>query len=343
MSYLIIGFFLIVLAYIGHYKKQVRWVLFFFMTIVLGYRYDVGTDFLSYKEYFYARGDYLEPGFNFICSVVARLSGSAYDMFYIIAFISLFFITLALNKKGIRYFPTAVLCYVFTFPFFSNGIRQGVAISIFFFAYKFIEERNLFKYVFFVTVASLFHYSILIVLPLYFIFNRSFRVKTYIFIYLISLLFIFFGGDVFFDYLESYLAFNQRYANYFENDHDMLGSYMSFGVLFRFGIYLFLFILSLKFKFNERYPLVFNLFFMAVFFFNLRIASYLFNRVEIIFSLFQYMIIPLIVANCRKKPNGIIIISMIVLAYLAFAIQTYFLDDANHLYPYLNVLTYRKF
>lgn len=339
MSYIFIGLVIVFLAYLGSRQKVYRWLLFAFMTIILGYRCNVGTDYSSYTEYFNNEIYYLEPGFNILCSLIKQASGDAYDMFYIIAFISLFLITLALNRKEIHYFPTAVLCYIFTFPFLANGIRQGVAISIFFYAYKFIEEKKLLKYMCSVGIAALFHYSILIVLPLYFIVNRTYRKYAYIITYSLSLASAFAGVDFLLGLIEQYISFNRRYGAFFDDGSSALGGYLSFGIIFQLILYLFILCLSLKCKIHEKYPTIFNLFFIATILYNLRISSYLFNRVEIIFSWFQFIVIPIIINSHQVIRYRQIIIITLFFMYLAIAIQGYYLDSHNCLYPYVNILT----
>lgn len=339
MSYIFIIFSIIILAYCGLKHKVCRWLLFIFMSIILGYRCNVGTDFDSYKEYYDDGIYYLEPGFNFLCSIIQQFSGDAYDMFYTISFISLFFITLALNNKKVYYFPTAVLCFIFTFIFLSNGIRQGVAISIFFYAYKFIEERNFKLYICFIGVAALFHYSILIVLPLYFIANKYYKVYVYVIIYLVSLILALLGKGIM-AYIEPYVSFNSRYGALLSNENSStFDGYLSLGILSQLILYLFLLSLSLKCKIYERFPVIFNLFFLAVVFFNLRLSSYLFNRVEIIFSWFQYIIIPLIINSRQIIRYRQFIIAIIIVVYFTLFIHSYYIDSNNNLYPYTNILT----
>lgn len=75
------------------------------------------------------------------------------------------------------------ICSGFLFWSF-NGIRQSLAIVIFFYSIKFIIERKIIFYTLTLLVASLFHLSVLLLLPLYFLvgirFNRNFWLIVYV-------------------------------------------------------------------------------------------------------------------------------------------------------------------
>lgn len=61
------------------------------------------------------------------------------------------------------------------YSFGFNRIRQYLAISIFLYSFKFIENKNLKKYLLMIFIGSLFHKIILFCLPLYFILNLKLK------------------------------------------------------------------------------------------------------------------------------------------------------------------------
>ena len=63
------------------------------------------------------------------------------------------------------------------FAFSLTGLRQTMAISIILLSYDYIIRKHLFKFVFTVIIASLFHRSALLFLPAYFISIKSFNNK----------------------------------------------------------------------------------------------------------------------------------------------------------------------
>ena len=64
-------------------------------------------------------------------------------------------------------------CYVFFF----NGARQAIAVAIIGMAILQIYNRNLKKYIFWVFIATLFHKTALVMLPLYFLNFNKFSIK----------------------------------------------------------------------------------------------------------------------------------------------------------------------
>ena len=76
-----------------------------------------------------------------------------------------------------------------------SGLRQSIAIMIYFYAIKFIIEKNLFKYVVTVLLASMFHVSILLMLPMYILKNIKYNRNVGTLLFLVSLGFI--GSNLF--------------------------------------------------------------------------------------------------------------------------------------------------
>ena len=65
-----------------------------------------------------------------------------------------------------------------TFYFFSmNGVRQSVAIMIFYYSFKYIEKHNFKKYAILNGIGFLFHSSAILFIPLYFILNKKYKFK----------------------------------------------------------------------------------------------------------------------------------------------------------------------
>ena len=141
---------------------------------------EVGTDTFYYIDEFYNRynqfdfnnifQNYLEPGHGIIAFFLNYI-GSNHSI-YLLTFssLSLFFFFLFYKGKK-EYLPWAIFfafCIGFVF-FMMNGLRQALAITIFALSVKHVTERNLYKFILIVLCASLFHYSALLMLPIYFI------------------------------------------------------------------------------------------------------------------------------------------------------------------------------
>nr|WP_297763532.1 EpsG family protein [uncultured Butyrivibrio sp.] len=92
----------------------------------------------------------------------------------------------------------SILVLFFSFTYFHtfNGIRQYLAIAIFLCGVKNIYKRNFWGYLFFLLVAMTFHKSVIILLPLYFIYGIKIK-PTWVFASILgSILFMRFGRGI---------------------------------------------------------------------------------------------------------------------------------------------------
>lgn len=334
--YFIYWLLIVLFAFLGKQNKYIRVVPFLLCALLIGLRQDVGTDFNSYV-YFFEREydtDYLEVGFTWINRVIHQLHGTYTWVFLIVGTLSAFFIFLSLNRRHIRYMPSAVLSYIFPFSFLVNGIRQGVAISVFFFAYKYIESRDWLKFALCIGFALLFHNSIIGVIPLFFFAHKHLSKNAYIILFFVSLCLTQLSLDSILAPFERLISMNDRYLALTEKDSYTRG-YFSFGLFFNWLLLFIQFVFYLIYNYQKKEPLLFNLFFLSIVFFHLRIASGMFIRVEILFSWFQYLLLPIALSD-RTIPQEVRrnMIILFVAMYSILLVNTYILTAPNDISPY---------
>ncbi len=95
--------------------------------------------------------------------------------------------------KKYSYAPLASVLYFFSWLFLLQDftqIRAAVAVGILLFAVQDIYQRNLFRFIFKVGLACLFHYSSLLIVPLYFVSKEKLNKKVYL---ILLSIFIFLG------------------------------------------------------------------------------------------------------------------------------------------------------
>lgn len=161
-------------------KKQVifkRDILFIIITIILsiiiGGRYNVGTDWPQYFDYYRFIHTYyslntileksLEPGFlllGFVCNGLG-LSSSGY--FFVIALLIFLLIYGGIKDRPFLYSWVAIFFMTQFHTVSINVIRQAIAISIFLFSTRYISN-NLLKLAVCICLAFSFHYSSVIFL-----------------------------------------------------------------------------------------------------------------------------------------------------------------------------------
>jgi hypothetical protein len=320
-EYYIFWIFLIIFCYESQGKnKFFRIIAATLFALLLGFRRNVGTDYLNYIDYFKYDQQlaYLEPGYNFINKIVYSCGGDAVWVFLTMAIISSVFIYLALNEKKVIYYPSALLCYILCFPFLTNGVRQGLAVSIFFFSYIFIEQRKLYYFIILTLLSTFFHISALVLLPLYFILRKPLRKRNYVILYLLSFSFIFIKFQSF---ITPYLKYLGKYALFADSSYFLEGAGLNLGAIFSLTYLCTIFLLSIYTKIYEKESVLFNLFFISIILKNLQINSSIIGRINIYFEWFLFILLPIIVNELRINSNLkflIILFYIIIFALLIF-------------------------
>ena len=198
-----------------------------------------------------------------------------------------------------------------------SGVRQTIAISIFLVAYNFAANKKLIIYTLLVYLASLFHTSVLMIYPIYFLINIKFRRETiflYIAILLLSLLFInklfyFFNDSLGYDYVL----------------HSLNAGYISFVVSL---IFLSIVLATYRREINNTlfmssaHLTVLNTVFGAI-----RFVNVMAMRVMLYFTCFPYLMIDRIESSHNRKKQykviAIIYISLYII-YRTFFIENYY-------------------
>ncbi|MFV0599416.1 MAG: EpsG family protein [Bacteroidales bacterium] len=146
---------------------------------VVGVRWDVGVDHLSYldgyktiQKYgeFWGREDSIEIGFVLISKLFAFLNihFSLYFAFWGIMQMLFLYLTFKNNKYLYPYIGL-ILILGPLFLSWNNGIRQTLATCIIMYGSQYIVDRKFLKYILWVFIATLIHKSAWIVLLFYFI------------------------------------------------------------------------------------------------------------------------------------------------------------------------------
>lgn len=150
----------------------------------------VGTDTRSYVRSFMNFDDELpqgtlyevlqdEPGYALLQLVLKWLSTDSWVLLCGVAAICYFLTLRAIERysanKVLSLFIYITLGY-YTFCF--NAARQAIALAIFLTAIPYILERRFVRYTIIVLIAAMFHKSVVIALPLYFLFRMRYSWKS---------------------------------------------------------------------------------------------------------------------------------------------------------------------
>jgi hypothetical protein len=278
-------------------------VSFFILFVFLALRFDYGNDYMMYYEGFeninkvgwfevYNEKMHFEPGWIVLCVLFEPIG-----FFGLVAFLSFLycyvFYKLIHDYVPIKLYWLAVFILVFStgnLLVHLSAMRQTLVIVIFIYSLRFIFRKQLLLYCAAIILASTFHSSALILLPIYFLQFLNFKINKWS------------GGAIIIIYIALYLlgqqirpflnllilSFHEDYLYYDEE-----GSFNSgLGLIINTSI----FILILA---NDKYYEG-----KLSFFFKLGIISYilspfgliimLIGRIQLYFSLFLIVVYPLV-------------------------------------------------
>lgn len=165
------------------YQSQVKafwrydiYIPIILFSVIFGMRYDVGTDHLTYLTKYVAeiKTERYEPLFGALTEICQYFKLHFTIYFSILAFIQILFFYLSFKSERYLY-PFLLYFFFVTEDWMSwmNIIRQSVAICISLYSIKFIEEKKLWKYLFWVFIAFCFHRSAIIIVVFYPLLRRG--------------------------------------------------------------------------------------------------------------------------------------------------------------------------
>lgn len=200
----ILVFFGYVIAISKEIEKTISYFLytliFLILVIFAGLRGDgVSRDYENYVSFFFqinSGGSVAvinDPGFYFIIRIVSFFSNTYILLFIIYAFLGVYAKLFSFVRiMGITGAFLATIIYLSNFYFLHEmtQIRIGVASGIFLIGIPFIVKRQFKKYLICILIASFFHISVILVLPLYFL--RHDRINRVFWIGLLVINLIFF-------------------------------------------------------------------------------------------------------------------------------------------------------
>ena len=198
LPYFIFLAIVLFLAYLSFMEdkpnKAIIVLLFLVMTCFAGFRSSVvGTDTGGYTRHFENSsfknknlGTGLamlteEPGFYFLQKVLSGMSNDYILLLTGIAAVFCFFVLRSISRNSTM---PALSLFVFIplgyYTFVFNGARQGLAMAIYMMSIPFLMQRRFWPYVLVVLCAAMFHKTIVVAIPLYFVFRMSYSLKSFV-------------------------------------------------------------------------------------------------------------------------------------------------------------------
>lgn len=308
---IILGIFAVLFAFLAKYKnfRYGLEISFFLIFLFLALRYNFGNDYSSYLKGFidinrYSPVDYfdkyyrVEPGWIFLCRIFKPLG-----FFVMIAVLALFncLVYYRFIKKyvPINYYWLAIFLYIFNPGFMlihSSAMRQSIAIALFIFSLDYLYKKDAIRYFLCIGIASLFHTSALILLPVYLLGILNWKINKV-------------TGVIFFSFFVSLFIFRESLRPYLSqfisNNFERYEVYQTAGVISTGLVALYLsglLILTLYYERfqNRKTAFIFKIAIIGFIFIPLNLLIQLISRVGMYFVPATLIAYPIILMNLKK-------------------------------------------
>lgn len=300
----------------------------FFLLAVL--RWERGTDWSAYltmfenvENIFYLIS--FEPGFYYLNYIVASFTDN-YTVVLIIQAVLIYILHYYVIK---RYSLLPFVSLMFWFGFYMGSIffvRFHVGLAITLFSFIFIVEQKFWKFIICVVVAFLFHRTALLFIPAYFLFNKTFSRKQFLF----GMLFSFFLSALFEVGLGllgqidlgtisgKALSYTEDGADYMEDPTRSAFQIMLVGASYR--VLLLILIITFYYdiyKENNMFKGLLNLYFIGMCLFVIVTpVSVSVARMSQYYEYFQFLLIPFFIMKFKYTSSRNLVLLGFVLFYL---------------------------
>lgn len=303
-------------------KHLIFLILFIFSAI----RFDIGFDFNTYYDVIsdYTHSEYDRFGVVDRSLIdISRFLGVEQFYFIITSLIINYFIFKTLLKYSANFFISAIIYFVVPiFYLYSfSVIRQFVAIALVFYAVAYVFERKPFYFILFIAIASLFHVSALVALPIYF-----FRSKRFSNVILLSMLI---GVILAPTFLKEVIGQHLPYYSHYLESEAGHGWMMMYLLLIFFA---FIIVRNKKIS-GERGALFYNSYVFGLFLYCFFVQfGDIAPRISFYYLIFLTLLIPEVLIGYKAKQ-----VMPLVCFFFAilFSVNFYFFDKNSYKNPYL--------
>jgi len=328
------------------YKRVFIFTSFFIPFLFLALRYNIGTDYNNYVDYFYKIANQeivsKEAGYIFINYFISYYKLDVQWLFVFFAFFYIYYGYKALPKKGFAIGIFLFITMMYLYEGFS-AIRQGLAIVIMMYAIiKYVNNIKLF--LLYTFIAMLFHaataFVFIILYPFIKInFNKYFLI---IIIFIFYLIVKYTNFHLFI--LEGVFSIFPKYQWYLHSKY-MQPAEISSGIGIILKILIAMLVIFFKDKIIEKNQIaniVINLYVLYIISIILHLKIMIFGRVEHIF-IFASIISLVYFFNILEGKIKYLFIILILSIYYLFFIKyiitgTKYIDNDIYINPYQTIL-----
>ena len=302
----------------------------------------VGTDTVSYVFFFKQLASFEnfiafslkqgEFGFWYLNYLGHKLTNNHYIIFLFSATIITACYFFSINSLNLKLLSVITLLFIGPYYFQMNGTRQAIAIAIFAVSIVFILKKKPFFYFISILIGLLFHKSIILLLPIYYLLSN--KIKTW---KVIFMLFIFLIVLVFFQSFISIASdIDPRYSSYGNSQETKGGLVVSSFNIFLFIWFLFCRKINKKFLPLEKFDCLLTLYFLGTL---ISIVSVILNidpsgflRLSVYFIQTNIFLVPMTILSFKENSTRYVIYLLVLLFMILYFALT--LSKFSHLTPY---------
>ncbi|MEY8304582.1 EpsG family protein [Anaerosalibacter bizertensis] len=368
MAYIFMN--LIILYFLGVNKifnnKKVRKISIIILGMLLflfaGFKYRLGYDWAWYEiffknvenifevikgnNYFFKSSEYA-IGYNLLNSIIKVFTSNPQYIFVISALIMVLLVFSRLESYSKSpLFSILLLFNILFVNVFMEGIRQGIAACLFFFSIKYIKTKEFNKYLFCILLATSFHSTAIILLPLYFLLDKKYSDKFIIVCAMIGILMILLDKSIG-KYITELLAPRMSYIEsksvvYLDSERGGSKYGFSFGILKQFLFIIIMFFLRDVLKKGTCKDMYFDIFFNMYFIFFIIQALFndffiLPNRLGLYFK-FSYIICYPYLIFINEDIIWRIVVTFALIGYTFLNFYIFYVNFQGVWIPYSNYL-----
>lgn len=270
---------------------------------------------VSFDEIFHVNkvSHNFEPGYVVYCKLISYVSTNFNVLLTITSVIMFFCYYKTIERYSAYPFISVLLIIVTTYNQSFFVLRQHLAMSILLLTYPYIINKQIWKYLILCAIAFSIHYSAIVFIPLYFLYNIEDKRKYMISIIIVSVILIFTAFSIF-----VYFGDLLGYSGYIDSKKYEGANYTNFFImLILLGAYIF----SLKREvFNQNIQkLIFSIIIIAVVGSLVGVGISGTGRLFYYYTMIPFLLIPNVSRKLSTPSKEIIIITVISLyAYMCF-------------------------
>lgn len=302
----------------------------------------VGTDSMSYVFYFNkiksssALFTIVEEQGEAAFWLLNYVGHFATDNYYIIFLFSSLIITscyfYSIKTFNLKTLSLVTLLLIGPYFFQLNGTRQAIAIAIFSVSVIFIIKKQPIHYISSILLGFLFHKSIIICLPLYFIFKGDVKPRKIVFIIFVFIIFIIFFQNI----INIASSIDSRYSTYGDEQKTHGGVVVSAFNILLFCWFLICRLTNKKVLTTRTFDILLSLYLLgtlvSILSILLKIDPSGFLRMSIYFIQMNIFLLPMTIMSFRDdNTRYIITFTAVILMGLYFYLTT---ATFSHLTPY---------